>query len=109
MLPWHYHGVNLIPKGGLAVLETIGRLDLIDHSSECYRRVEQFFGERTPEVFLSIEPIRDVGYPDYKELVDRGYRGLTHLDGLHRLIAWGLENRRDVPAYVAGLVGERLA
>lgn len=103
MLPHHAHGVNLVPPSGSTVLETIKKLDFVDHLSECYRRIQQFSDSRTPAVFLSAAPIDDSGYSDYRGLLDRGYKGLTHLDGLHRLIAWGRENKRNVPAYVAGL------
>jgi Family of unknown function (DUF6309) len=102
MLPRHNHGVSLVPSSGSSVSEVLKRLERLDHSSECYRRIQQFSGPLTTIIFLSVAPINDPDYSDYKELVDRGYRGLTHLDGLHRLIAWGLENKRSVPAYVAG-------
>jgi hypothetical protein len=104
MLPWHSHGVNLVPPEGLAVSEALKRLAQLDQSSECHRRIQQFSDPRTPAVFLSVAPIDDPNYTDYKGLVDRGYQGLTHLDGLHRLIAWGRENKRTVPAYVAGTI-----
>jgi hypothetical protein len=103
MLPWHIHGVDLVPPSGSTVLEAIKKLDSVDRVSECYRRIQQFSDLPTPAVFLSAAPIRDIRYSDYRGLLDRGYRGLTHLDGLHRLIAWGRENKRSVPAYVAGL------
>jgi hypothetical protein len=104
MLPRHDHRVNLVPALGLTVSEAIKRLDSVDRSSECYQRIQQFFSRTTPAVFLSAAPISDPRYSDYAGLLDRGYRGLTHLDGLHRLIAWGQENIRSVPAYVAGLI-----
>src|SRR5260370_13161102 len=104
MLPRHDHGVNLVPALGLTVSEAIKRLDSIDHSSECYRRIQQFFSRTTPAVFLSADPISDPRYSDYAGLLHREYRGLMHLDGLHRLMAWGQENRRSVPAYIAELV-----
>jgi hypothetical protein len=103
MLPWHVHGVNLVPADGLIVSEAIKRLGFIDSTSECYRRIQQFSGERMTAVFLSAAPINDPSYPDYRGLLARNCRGLTHLDGLHRLIAWGREKRQCVPAYVAGL------
>ena len=103
MLPWHDHGESLVPPSGSLVSEALEKLEGIDHLSECYRRIKQFTDPRTSAIFLSVAPINDPRYPDYKGLVDRGYKGLTHLDGLHRLIAWGLENKRTVPAYVAGL------
>ncbi len=103
MLPWHAHGVDLVPTSGSSVSEAVKKLDLVSHSTECYKRIRQFSDSRTPAVFLSAAPISDARYPDYRGLLGRGYRGLTHLDGLHRLIAWGRENKREVPAYVAGL------
>jgi hypothetical protein len=103
MLPRHDHGVSLVPPDGSSVSEALKKLDRLDHSTECYRRIEQFSDPRTSAVFLSVAPINDPRYPDYKGLVDRRYQGLTHLDGLHRLIAWARENKRAIPAYVAGL------
>ena len=103
MLPWHAHGTNLVPVAGSSVLEAIKNLNFVSQSTECYKRIRQFSGARTPAVFLSAAPISDPRYSDYQGLLSRGYKGLTHLDGLHRLIAWGLENKREVPAYVAGL------
>jgi hypothetical protein len=103
MLPWHTHGVDLVPAAGSSVSEAIEKLEFVNRLSECYRRIQQFSSARTPAVFLSTAPICDPLYSDYKGLLDRGYRGLTHLDGLHRLIAWGRDNRREIPAYIAGL------
>jgi hypothetical protein len=44
-------------------------------------------------------------HPHYAELRERD--SLTHLDGLHRMLAWGLEGRlprfRRLEAYVVGL------
>lgn len=104
MLPHHNHGVNLVPAEGLVVSEAIQKLDFIDRTSECYKRIQQFSSQQTPAVFLSAAPIFDPRYSDYRGLLDRGYRGLTHLDGLHRLIAWGREKQRSVPAFIAGLL-----
>jgi hypothetical protein len=103
LLPHHAHGVDLVPPSGLTVREAVERLHLVDRSTECYKRIEQFSSPLTPAIFLSVDPIRHPDYQDYAGLVSRGCRGLTHLDGLHRLIAWSRENKREVPAYVAGL------
>ena len=105
MLPHHIHGVNLVPADGLAVSEAIRKLDFIDRDSGCYQRIQWLSNEQTSVVFLSVAPIIDSGYSDYVGLINRGFKGLTHLDGLHRLIAWG-RMRRSVPAYVAGLTPE---
>ncbi len=103
LLPHHDHGVNLVPAAGSSVSDTIRELDHLERVTECSKRIHQFLGTLTPVVFLSAAPIDDPGYPDYRGLLRRGCVGLTHLDGLHRLVAWGWENKRDVPVYVAGL------
>ena len=103
MLPQHDHGVHLIPPAGASVLESLKNLDAVDRSSECYRRIQQFVNSRDSAIFLSVAPIDDPRFSDYAGLVQRGYKGLTHLDGLHRLIAWTIEGNRNVLAYVAGL------
>ena len=103
LLPQHNHGVNLVPAAGSSVSEAVRKLDVVDRLTECYNRIQEFSGALTSAVFLSAAPISDPVYLDYKGLLSRGCTGLTHLDGLHRLVAWGWENKRDVPAYVAGL------
>jgi len=94
MLSRHDHSVNLVPPFGSSVSEALKKLDRLDHSSECYRRIQQFSDPRTSAIFLSVAPINDPHYPDYRGLVDRRYQGLTHLDGLHRLIAWARQRYR---------------
>jgi hypothetical protein len=107
MLPYHIHkGVQLVPPTGSSVSEAIEKLDSVDRLSECYKRIQQFTDPLTTAVFLSAAPIDDSRYSDYKGLLVRNYKGRTHLDGLHRLIAWGRENRPEIPAYVAGLERE---
>jgi hypothetical protein len=103
LLPHHNHAVNLVPVAGSTVLATVAKVAGLDPSSECHKRIQQFFGALTPAIFLSAAPINHPRYADYHGLIHRGCTGLTHLDGLHRLLAWGLENKRRVPAYVAGL------
>jgi len=106
MLPQHDHGVFIVPPSGSTVAEAVRKLPTMDRSTEYYRRIQQFFDSRTSLIYLSAAPIDDPQYWDYKGIVDSGYRGLTHLDGLHRLFAWEQEARkRYVPAYVAGLPG----
>jgi hypothetical protein len=104
MLPWHTHdGVELVPVAGSAVSEAIEKLEIADRLSECYKRIQQLSSSLITPVFLTAAPINDQRYPDYKGLLERGRAGLTHLDGLHRLVAWGRENKQEIPAYVAGL------
>lgn len=101
LLPHHNHAVNLVPPAGSTVSGTVPKLSGLPRNSECYLRIQQFSGTRTIPIFLSSAPINHPRYPDYNGLISRGCTGLTHLDGLHRLLAWSLENKRDVPAYVA--------
>jgi len=107
MLPRHNHGSNLVPNVGASVSQTLKRLDAVDRSSECYKRIEQMWDPGDSAIFLSVAPIlptiNDSHYMDYIGLVRRGHLGLTHLDGLHRLIAWAIEDKRSVLAYIAGL------
>jgi len=101
MLPHHNHEYfELVPPSGLVVSDALGRLDLAPQSHVCPRRIEQVSREPLSSVFLSAAPLK--GNSDYQELVLRSYGGLTHLDGLHRLIASALRPRGEIVAYVAG-------
>lgn len=101
MLPWHRHKeFELVPTSGLTVGEALLRLPQAPRGHECLRRVDQLATEPASTIYLSTAPLR--GYADYRELVLRGYSGLTHLDGLHRLLAWARSGRDQFAAYVAG-------
>jgi len=100
MLPHHLHdGQELVPKSCSSVSEAIEKLNSVPGSHSCSKRIDEL--SRTPPspVFLSIAPIH---HPDSWELRKRNYSGLTHLDGLHRLIAWGRAGKSGPAAYVAG-------
>jgi len=104
MLPPHIHaGLELIPQCGLMVSDVVRKVQLVQQSHVCPRRIEELSREPLSTVFLSAAPLDHPEYPDYRELVHRRYRGLTHLDGLHRLIAWARSDQSQVAAYVAGL------
>jgi hypothetical protein len=106
MLPPHNHeGNRLIPPSGSTVSEVVGRVELLPRSDVCRRRIEDLSRGPLSVVFLSATPLADPGYGDYRDLVNRGYKGLTHLDGLHRLIAWARSGRSGIVAYVAGALG----
>ena len=104
MLPPHIHGgFELIPVSGSTVADAVPRVDLLPPAHSCGRRIEEMSRGPLSAVFLSAAPLVEPAYTDYRDLVHRGCKGLTHLDGLHRLIAWARSGRSDVTAYVAGL------
>jgi len=106
MLPPHREGdFELIPPSGLRVSEVVSRVDLLPPVHVCRQRIEDVSRDPLSAVFLSATPLDDPAYSDYRDLVKRGYKGLTHLDGLHRLIAWARLGSSGITAYVAGIVG----
>ncbi|MFB7592252.1 DUF6309 family protein [Streptomyces sp. NPDC056169] len=109
ILPWHLGEGGereLIPTSGLTVARTVA---LLRASGAAYTRSNPVCGRKiarqatsafTP-VFLSVGPAPGI---DYDGLTVR--HGLTHLDGLHRMVSWELHGRVDsgtrIQAYVAG-------
>jgi hypothetical protein len=103
MLPHHVHkGLNLIPESGLLVSKVLPKIELAPQSHECRRRIEKLSQDPLSTVFLSATPLSQGDNSDYRQLVRRSYKGLTHLDGLHRLIAYAKSGRSEIVAYVAG-------
>jgi hypothetical protein len=109
MLPWHLSeggDRELIPKSGLTVaaaarrLRSVGRQHARMNPTCSAKLAWQSRSPLTP-LFLSTHAI---GTVDYEKLQVKD--GLTHLDGLHRMLAWELHNRLpdddQVEAYVAG-------
>jgi hypothetical protein len=108
MLPHHVHKgldliLNLIPESGLLVSEVLPKIELAPKSHECPQRIQKLSQDPLSTIFLSATPLSQGDNSDYRELVRRGYKGLTHLDGLHRLIAYAKSGRSEIVAYVAGL------
>jgi hypothetical protein len=100
MLPHHLHdGQELVPKLCSSVSEAIEKLKSVPRTHSCPKRIDELSNKPVSPVFLSAAPIH---HPDYKGLTDRNYRGLTHLDGLHRLIALGRCGKSEIVAYIAG-------
>jgi len=111
ILPPHRHGTELIPISGMTVsaaVEKVKRAKDYQSANPCCWKVIAHWMELYPSpVFLSIAPVTNC--TDHQYLT--GYQGhLIHLDGLHRLIAWGLSGKLDpatykngVGAYVAGM------
>jgi hypothetical protein len=118
ILPPHHDGrgggqIELIQASGLTVSAATEKLRGIILSYQasntvCWEKIAYWMGLYPSPVFLSAGPV--TSNIDYQHLTDhRGH--LIHLDGLHRLIAWGLSGKLDpdqydkqqsVEAYVAG-------
>jgi hypothetical protein len=104
MLPHHTHkGLNLIPESGLLVSEVLPKIELAPKSHECPQWIQKLSQDPLSTGFLSATPLSHGDNSDYRELVRRSYKGLTHLDGLHRLIAYAKSGRSEIVACVAGL------
>lgn len=106
MLPHHHHSGDdeLVPPCCLTVADAINRLDLLPSQGPCRKRIEAFYSKPPSAIFLSMGPVNGSGPSDYGELARRTYKGLTHIDGLHRLVAWGKLRTPSVSAYVAEVV-----
>jgi hypothetical protein len=91
MLPWHNHTIEVIPQSGLSVPAAVERLKQLpkDQMPDCWERISKI-GERDfSQMHIALE-------------IENGI--LKHVDGVHRLLAYGLFQKDDeVPAYVAGL------
>ncbi|MFG3051601.1 DUF6309 family protein [Kitasatospora sp. NPDC048239] len=110
VLPWHLGEggeLELVPATGMTVAEAVVRLRGIGGgynglNPSCARKLRRQAEAPFTPVFLSVPAI---GSTDYQGLLRAD--GLTHLDGLHRMIAWELYGRLgpgvEIEAYVAGL------
>ncbi|MFJ9952151.1 DUF6309 family protein [Kitasatospora sp. NPDC091207] len=110
VLPWHLGEggeLELVSTAGMTVAEAAARLRRIGDgyprlNPSCGRKLSRQAGAPFTPVFLSTSAIDST---DYQGL--RRPDGLTHLDGLHRMIAWELYGRLvpgvEIEAYVAGL------
>jgi Family of unknown function (DUF6309) len=114
MLPHHTRcGPEVVPVSCSTVSEAMERLKSLpsdnpcnNSDNPCNNKVENLSSRPPSLIFLSAAPINHPEYPEYQPLVKRNYKGLTHLDGLHRLIAWGRSGTSGIVAYVAGLASE---
>lgn len=109
VLPWHESeggDIALVPKTGLRVADAARRLgamrsDYSRKSPVCWRKLERLAAAPPTSIFLST---RAIAGEDYADLSIK--EGLIHLDGLHRMIAWALDERLSehalVEAYIAG-------
>jgi len=91
MLPWHRHGLEVIPQSGLSVSAAVQRLTRLPKNQmpKCWERISKLGESDFSQMHIALES-------------DNGI--LKHVDGVHRLLAYGLfEKDHDVLAYVAGL------
>jgi hypothetical protein len=91
-LPHHRHGPEEVGQGlevvspeGSTVADTIETLSAVG-PNPCVKRIDMLSSLAPTPVYLSADPI---DHQDYAGLVRRKVTGLVHLDGLHRLVAWG--------------------
>jgi len=90
MLPWHIgegSEMTLVPRTGCTVRQAVKKLsqENLYHQecSECWGKLEHARKMLNSTIFLSERPVEG---EDYEDLPTNS--GLTHLDGLHRLVAW---------------------
>lgn len=117
VLPYHAHwgnpdpeGILLVPPAGATVGETVEKLFespvFAQSNPTCWQSMNLSAKTNSP-VYLSIGPIDN---EDYGMQDARPESTLFHIDGLHRLLFWGLQckyepkNYADNPvvAYIAG-------
>ena len=95
MLPDHRHPAEnqdeLIPKPGLTVSAAAARVREVTHEAGlCWDNIHSHknLDFSQTHIFLKSET-----------------NGLKHLDGLHRLLAWVVFDKKEqVPAYIAGVI-----
>jgi hypothetical protein len=91
MLPLHHHGIEVIPQSGLSV-------------SAAVQRVRWLPKEQMPKCWDRISKIKDRDFSQMRICLASEEGVLKHVDGVHRLLAYGLFNKNEeLSAYVAGL------
>jgi hypothetical protein len=107
-LPWHLScggDMELVPKTGLSVQETVEKLSNVkiqfkDSCPVCFNKLQRMQYLPFTPLFLSTQALDT---EDYNELTIKS--GLIHLDGLHRMIGWELHglfiNNPLIEAYLA--------
>jgi len=109
ILPWHESEggkAKLIPKTGLTVAKTVEKLRALEDSYKqespiCWNKIFTMSKVSFTPIFLVTQAINT---EEYKSLDIK--RGLIHLDGLHRMISWELNNllteNVSIETYIAG-------
>lgn len=114
VLPWHLGEggrVELVPKQGATLRKVLKKFDNLKFYQEykksnpiCWRKIIYLKKQRPTPLFLTTVPLEKK--LSYNDLIVQDNQ-LVHLDGLHRLLAWGLSNRikgyGEIKAYIAGL------
>ncbi|OGE80970.1 MAG: hypothetical protein A3E98_03095 [Candidatus Doudnabacteria bacterium RIFCSPHIGHO2_12_FULL_48_11] len=108
VLPYHtseHGGIELVPKSGMTIEDTINKIKSIPdyniRNPDCWKKIVYLKQVPMNPVFLSVSL---PSWPDYQDIILLPGEHFIHLDGLHRLIAWGLDDRLDeVTAFIAGL------
>lgn len=110
VLPWHRGEegeLELVPPTGATVQETLTKLsawrdEYPTANPLCWEKLHRHSGTDPSPLILSAGV---VDHPHYADLRERD--SLTHLDGLHRMLAWALWGRlprfHRLEAYVVGL------
>ena len=94
VLPAHNHPIAVIPESGLSVYDAAQRLQQLpkDQMPDCWERIIKIKDRDFSKMHLALQIENSV---------------LTHVDGVHRLLSYGLfkmdQNTQEVLAYVAGL------
>ncbi|HCM52015.1 TPA: hypothetical protein DIS56_02675 [Candidatus Saccharibacteria bacterium] len=99
----------LVPETGLTVEDTLKRLNLLaDYATKnpcCWNIIQRSRTSKSP-VFLITQPLER--NRDHSKLANFTGHRLYHLDGLHRLVAWGLNGRyvdrkyEPITAFIVG-------
>lgn len=111
LLPWHtgeYGERELVPPAGATVAETLSTLtawhrEYPASNPVCWNKLDWHAGAARAPLFLSS---RALDHPFYERFERTD--AVTHLDGLHRMLAWALADRLPpepvLEAYLAGPV-----
>jgi hypothetical protein len=94
--PCHGDHLELIPAGGATVEDAVRRLrGLSEYAAvnvSCWGKIEFFTSQPLSPIVLASAPL---DHADYRDLPP--WAPAYHVDGLHRLIGWGLAGRLDEP------------
>jgi hypothetical protein len=99
----------LVDLGGQRVGDVILKLKdtwtkYAEENPVCWAKIMYWKGKPFSPLFLATKPVRQ----GRRGKVDEKLGTLFHLDGLHRILRWGLDNRFEsdekLKAYIAGVI-----